>query len=88
MKDEPDLTNARPFEIDAIDLDDRECGRLFWDMAELSEISPTEDDDTPLTMKVELIEHTVRIEVSATQKDARGHCGMLFEIFRRLSAGL
>jgi len=88
MKDEPDLTNARPFEIDAIDLDERECGRLFWDVAELSEISPSTDKHTSLTMKVELVDHTVRIEDSATQKDARGHCGMLFEIFRRLSAGL
>lgn len=88
MKDEADPTNARPFEIDAVDLDERECGQLFWDMAELSEISPSADKHTPLTMKVELVDHTVRIEVSATQKDARGHCGMLYEIFRRLSAGL
>ena len=88
MTDEADSTNARPFEIDTVDLDERECGRLFWDMAELSEISPSEDKHTPLTMKVELIDHTVRIEVSATQKDARGHCGMISEIFRRLSAGL
>jgi hypothetical protein len=88
MKDEADPTNARPFEIDAVELDERECGRLFWDMAELSEISPPEDNHTPMTMKVELIDHTVRIEVSATQKDARGHCGMISEIFRRLSVGL
>jgi uncharacterized protein (UPF0262 family) len=88
MTDDADSTNARPFEIDTVDLDERECGRLFWDMAELSEISPSEDNHTPLTMKVELIDNTVRIEVSATQKDARGHCGMISEIFRRLSAGL
>ncbi len=88
MKDETESTNARPFEFDAVDFDERECGRLFWDMAELSAISHSEDKHAPLTMKVELIDHTVRIEVSATQKDARGHCWMLSEIFRRLSAGL
>jgi hypothetical protein len=88
MTDESDPMNVRPFEIDGVNLDERECGRLFWDMAELSEISPADDHHAPLTMKVELIDHTVRIEVSAAQKDARGHCGMIAEIFRRLSVSL
>lgn len=88
MKDEPEPTNARPFEIDDVKLDERECGRLFWDMAELSEISDVAGSGAPLTMKVELLDHSVRIEVSSTQKDARGHCWMISEIFRRLSAGL
>jgi hypothetical protein len=88
MRDQTEPTNGRAFEFDAVEFDERECGRLFWDMAELSAISPSEDEHAPLTMKVELIDHTVRIEVSATKKDARGHCGMIAEIFRRLSIGL
>ena len=88
MNDETELKNARPFAFDAVAYDERDCGRLFWDMAELAGIHPTEDKNAPLTMKVELIDHSVRIEVSATNKDARGHFGMITEIFRRLSASL